>query len=63
MILTVGLDEDGEDKVPIIYSDKGTIQNNVITDLALDDGTTTIRILFADNMAHTVIKKVYYESK
>lgn len=63
VILTVGLDEDGEDKVPIIYSDKGTPKGNAIEDVVLEKGTTTIKILFADNMAHTVIKKVYYESK
>ena len=54
---------DLEKKIPITYSDTGNARGNVIEGFSLAKGTTTIKILFADNMAHTVIKKMYYEEK
>ena len=63
LILNVGLEEEDEKKIPITYSDTGNARGNVIEGFSLAKGTTTIKILFADNMAHTVIKKMYYEEK
>lgn len=63
LILDVGLEEDDEGKIPITYTDTGTARGNVIDGFSLAEGTTTLKILFADNMAHTVIKKIYYEEK
>ena len=44
-------------------TDKGIARGNIIESFSLIKGTNTIKILFADNMAHTVIKKMYYEEK
>ena len=59
----MGLDEDEEQKIPISETDTGTAKGNAIEGLALTKGTTTIKILFADNLPHTVIKKMYYDKK
>ena len=61
LVLNVGLDEDDETRIPITYTDTGEVSGNVIEGFSLVKGTTTIKILFADNMPHTVIKKMYYE--
>lgn len=63
LVLNVGLDEGDEKKIPITYTDKGMARDNIIEDFSLAKGTTTIKILFADNLPHTVIKKMYYEEK
>ena len=63
LILNVGLEEEAETKIPITFTDTGKVKGNIIEGLTLDKGTTTIKILFADNMTHTVIKKMYYEEK
>lgn len=63
LILSVGLEEDEEKKIPITFTDTGIAKGNIIEGLSLAKGTTTIKIRFADNMPHTVIKKVYYEEK
>ena len=63
LILNVGLEEEAETKIPITFTDTGKVKGNIIEGLTLDKGTTTVKILFADNMPHTVIKKMYYEEK
>lgn len=63
LALNVGLDEGDDKKIPIIYTNMGVTRENVIEAFSLTKGTTTIKILFADNMPHTVIKKMYYEEK
>ena len=63
LVLSVGLEEEDEKKIPITYTDKGIARGNIIESFSLIKGTNTIKILFADNMAHTVIKKMYYEEK
>lgn len=62
LILNVGIDEDNEENIPITYSDLGTIDGNAVDNLVLNKGTTTIKVLFADNMPHAVLKKLYYEN-
>ena len=63
LVLSVGLEGGEEQKIPITYTDTGTANGSVIEGITLIKGTTTIKILFADNMPHTVIKKIYYEEK
>lgn len=61
LILSIGLDDNNEENVPIVYSDYGIIKGNCIERLSLKTGTNSLKILFADNLPHTVIKKIYYE--
>lgn len=63
LILSIGLEEDDEKKIPITFTDTGIARENIIEGLSLAKGTTTMKIRFADNMPHTVIKKIYYEEK
>ena len=43
LVLNVGLEEDVENKLPIIYTDMGEAKGNVLEGLALTKGTTTIK--------------------
>lgn len=63
LILNVGLEEEDEKKIPITFTDMGKARGNIIEDFSLTKGSTIIKILFADNLPHTVIKKIYYEEK
>lgn len=61
LILKVGMEEDDEKIIPIVYTSIGNARYNIIDNFSLEKGTTTIKILFADNLPHTVVKNIYYE--
>ncbi len=57
--LLVSGDNDRDDSISIISSDKGTVSKNTIKNLKLDIGVTKIKIRFADNIKHSVKLKAY----
>lgn len=61
LIMTVGMEEDDEKIIPIMYTSVGNARGHIIENFSLEKGTTTIKVLFADNLPHSVIKKLYYE--
>lgn len=56
-IVTIG--EQTDDVVDIVYSDNGKIINNTLSDVVLEEGRNTIKILFKDNMRHAIKLKAY----
>ena len=57
--LLVSADNDRDDSIAITSSNKGTVLKNVIKNLKLERGVTTIKIRFADNIKHSVKLKAY----
>lgn len=56
-IITIG--EQTDDVVDIEYSDNGTIRDNFISGVVLEEGRNIIKILFKDNMRHAIKLKAY----
>ena len=59
LALFVGADNDREDGIKIVFADKGIIEQNVIKAVDLAQGKNEIKILFADNVKHSVKLKTY----
>ncbi len=57
--LFVSGDNENEDGIPIIFSDKGRIVNNKLKDIALSAGNNKIIIGFTDNLKHSIKIKAY----
>lgn len=56
-IVTIG--EQSDDAVDIVYCDRGECDKNLITDIDFKAGRNTIRVLFSDNMRHSIKLKAY----
>ena len=54
--------EDRDEKIRIIETDKGEIQDNTIINLHIQEGKNTISVKFADNLKHA-LKLDAYEVK
>ena len=59
LVLLVGADNDREDGIKVVSADKGTVEQNVIKAVDLVQGRNEIKILFADNVKHSVKLKAY----
>lgn len=57
--ILVSGDNDRDDSIDISSSDKGTVSKNIIKNLKLEEGITTVRILFKDNIKHSIKLKAY----
>lgn len=57
--LFVSADNDRDDSIAITQTDKGTISNNTIKNLELEEGVNKIKIRFADNIKHSLKLKAY----
>lgn len=49
----------GTIEVPIVYTDKGVIDNNTICDIPLEAGNNIIHFKFSDNISHKVTTATY----
>jgi hypothetical protein len=56
-LVTIG--EQTDDVVDIIETDNGEIKDNLLTNVVLEEGKNTIKILFSDNMRHALKLKAY----
>jgi hypothetical protein len=57
--LLVGSDNDRDERIEILSSDKGIVSQSSIKNLKLAAGVTKIKIRFADNIKHSVKIKAY----
>jgi len=57
--LIVGSDNDREDGLDVVFSDKGKVQRNTINNCSLKSGINKVKIRFADNMKHSIKLKAY----
>jgi|LSQX01.2.fsa_nt_gb hypothetical protein len=57
--LFVGADNDAEEKLSILESDKGSIILNKLINVKLNNGRNLIKIRFEDNIKHTLMLKAY----
>lgn len=57
--LLVGADNDRDERIEILSSDKGIVSQSTIKNLKLAAGVTKIKIRFADNIKHSVKIKAY----
>jgi hypothetical protein len=56
-LVTIG--EQSDDAVDIIEADNGEIRDNLLTNVVLEEGKNVIKILFSDNMRHSLKLKAY----
>lgn len=56
-LITIG--EQTDDVVDIEYTDNGTIRDNFLTGVVLEEGRNIVKILFKDNMRHAIKLKAY----
>ena len=56
-LVTIG--EQTDDVVDIDFTNNGTIKDNIISDVVLEEGKNIIKILFSDNMRHALKLKAY----
>lgn len=57
--LLVGGDNDRDDSVEILSTDKGNVTKNIIKDVKLNCGKNFIKVRFADNLKHSIKIKAY----
>ena len=56
-LITIG--EQTDDVVDIESTDNGTIRDNLLTDVVLEEGRNIVKVLFKDNMRHAIKLKAY----